>query len=36
MKYYAFEEIKETNRTIRKKNTNYNKSKENREKVLTQ
>ena len=35
MKYYAFEEIKETNRTIRKKNTNYNKSKENREKVLT-
>ena len=34
-KYYAFEEIKETNRTIRKQNTIYNKSKENREKVLT-
>ena len=34
-KYYAFEEIKEMNRTIRKQNTNYNKSKENREKVLT-
>ena len=34
-KYYAFEEIKVTNRTIRKKNTIYNKSKENREKVLT-
>ena len=33
-KYYAFEKIKETNRTIRKQN-NYNKSKENREKVLT-
>lgn len=34
-KYYAFEEIKDTNRTIRKQNTIYNKSKENREKVLT-
>lgn len=34
-KYYAFEEIKEPNRTIRKQNTIYNKSKENREKVLT-
>lgn len=34
-KYYAFEEIKETNRTIRKQNTIYNKSKEKREKVLT-
>ena len=34
-KYYAFEEIKETNRTIRKQNTIYNKSKENCEKVLT-
>lgn len=34
-KYYAFEEIKETNRTIRKQNTIYNKSKGNREKVLT-
>ena len=34
-KYYAFEEIRETNRTIRKQNTIYNKSKENREKVLT-
>ena len=33
-KYYAFEEIKKTNRTIRKHNTIY-KSKENREKVLT-
>lgn len=28
--------IKETNRTIRKQNTIYNKSKENREKVFTQ
>lgn len=28
-KYYAFEEIKETNRTIRKQNTIYNKSREN-------
>lgn len=33
-KYYAFEEIKETNRTIIKHNTTF-KSKENREKVLT-
>ena len=33
-KYYAFEEIKETNGTIKKNNTIY-KSKENREKVLT-
>ena len=33
-KYYAFEEIKETNGTIKKHNTIY-KSKENREKVLT-
>ena len=33
-KYYAFEEIKETNRIIRKHNTTY-KSKENYEKVLT-
>lgn len=31
-KYYAFEEI---NRNFRKRNTIYNKSKENREKVLT-
>ena len=34
-KYYAFEEIKETNRNIRKQSTIYNKSKEKREKVLT-
>lgn len=34
-KYYAFEEIKEENRTIRKQNNIYNKSKEKREKVLT-
>ena len=33
-KYYAFEEIKETNKNIRKHNIIY-KSKENREKVLT-
>lgn len=33
-KYYAFEEIKEANKTIRKQNTIYNKSKENRKKVL--
>lgn len=34
-KYYAFEGIIETNRTIRKQNIIYNKPKENREKVLT-
>ena len=34
-KYYAFEEIKETNKTIRNKNIIYNKSKENREKMFT-
>ena len=34
-KYYAFEETKEANITIRKQKTIYNKSKENREKVLT-
>lgn len=34
-KYYAFEEIKETNMTVKKQNAIYNKSKENREKALT-
>lgn len=34
-KYYAFEETTEPSRTIKKKNIIYNKSKENREKVLT-
>lgn len=34
-KYYAFEEIKEDNRTTRKQNKTHNKSKEKREKVLT-
>ena len=34
-KYYAFEEIKEIDRTIRMQNTIYNKSKQNHEKVLT-
>lgn len=34
-RYYAFEEIKKANRTIRKQKVTYNKSKEKREKVLT-